>query len=230
MSQVAWYTYDEEDASDKSGNGFHGTPSGVAWVSGLIGGAGSFSKNNSSKITLPASNAIFTASAPWTIACWFQWSGVHSTNGNHYITFFKDASNPALTLYVNASALIRYIYHNGSTTAIRTIGTATAGVWYHATLTYDGTTYSYYHNGTLADSVTATFSGFGSAAAIIGNYTATATTRWWNGLLDDVRFHSGVMPVEEILAIVNHGRGTAELEPWQRTIQPVARKLILPAA
>ncbi|MCD4728204.1 MAG: LamG domain-containing protein [Pirellulales bacterium] len=222
------------DAADAGGNGYHGTPTDVSFVAGKVRQAGSFNGSTSS-IQLPASNAILTASSSWTTMAWWRSTGPSGVAwAERVCTFHRGAaagSAVAILPRVNTppNLIISYAYHDGASFNHRYItGTKAFNTWYHAALTYDGTTFRFYHNGVLVDSVEDTFSGFGTYPAYLGHYYGVNAGDSLDGTLDDVRIYNEVLPSWKIKAIYNFGKGSEKIEPWQRLIRPTIQRAVQP--
>ncbi len=215
------------DVLDASGNGHHGTPTDVSFVAGKIRQAASFN-GSTSRVQLPASNAIMLASFPWTILVW--WTNRQSTpSSERMIQFHRGASAGGAValqvLTVSSNFRFSYVWHNGSGFVNMLLPTfLTPDVFYFSALSYDGTTFRSYHQGELVDSTIDTFSGFGSFPAFVGHFDGTNPIHGVNGLIDGVRIYGEALPAWEVKDIFDFEKGTEKVEPWQRLIQPVIRR------
>ncbi len=89
----------------------------------------------------------------------------------------------------------------GSTsTLVASAGPLSPGVWTHATAVYDGSEMRLYQDGALIGSVgkTGNITSDASLGAWIGSNPPNATSRPWDGQIDDLRIYDRVLTDVEI--------------------------------
>ncbi len=95
--------------------------------------------------------------------------------------------------------------------------TVTAGKWYHAAVTYDGTTVRLYINGVEdANWPEASMSAPSADTYQIGCHYSGF--RHFDGVLDDVRVYSRALCADEVAAVYQNGR-TVRIVGW-REVDP----------
>lgn len=181
-------------AADSSTNSNNGTlTNGPTWTTGQIGGAVSFDGTNDYiDLGTVATNDM---DVPFTQSLWAYPTAV----GDSMILMEGQDANGTET-YIQAvnsfGNLVIKVGINGSGTGIQT-GYTAINTWYHIVMTYDGTTLSFYLNGTL----------YGSA-----NYAGSITERANNmrigadkdgtgnftGKVDEVRSYDRVLSSDEV--------------------------------
>ena len=73
----------------------------------------------------------------------------------------------------------------------------TANTWQHLAITKSGTTCNFYLNGDLVNSQYCDIHYSGAQYLVFGSHYAI-TTRYWNGIMDEVAFYNRALPLEEI--------------------------------
>ena len=195
-------------ATDKSGNGNHGTlVGGSNWVAGIIG-SGALSFDSGDGFVEIAHDASLDLPDALTIAAWVNLGdlstyyfvvhkGPSGTAGNNY------PGNFALRTEVNSGRLqLLHQTSEGQTFATYNSDlTVTAGQWHHvaATLVKDGPVNLYIDGvptGTTDPSQT--FGVLNKASVKIGGRTDSYS--FWKGEIDDVQIYNHALTMEEIQA------------------------------
>ena len=208
---VAMWLFDEGDgeiASDSSGNGHDGVFNGnVNWAKGKFGEAllfdGTNAYVNAGEVLLPKNS--------FTVALWVymddaQADWVHVVengsieHGNWYGSFRLEPAAEEGRFYVSLGDGVQSL-DNGANG--QSIGWK-IDKWEHLAVTYNGSKCSIYLNGIEVDSfdtdpdVTA-----GAGTVIIGSLTGTS--RFYNGLVDELAIFDMALNEEDINFIMNKG-------------------------
>jgi hypothetical protein len=220
MSLIAWYKLNG-DANDASGNGRHGTPTSVSWVAGKVGGAAGF--NGMTSLIDVANPGSVLDGKPLTVCAWLSRNG---TSGTIYPRVIDRVYNGQFACYVNESGnslgmAVKGIYSSGDYYGLD--GTVPSdGTPTHVAWVYNGSQILTYINGTLAGTQTANHGLlYASTSAVRIGDRMDGSNRKWKGWIDDLRVYDEVLPAWQIAAIYNNGRGSGELQPWQRLVRPV---------
>lgn len=185
------------DLSGFSNTGTLRTTENVAWVSGKEGQALSLNGWSNRFADVPHSQSLVLPNA-LSISAWVKPNLLHrgtilSKSAGNGFEFWLD-SNGQLEFRLNREK-------NGSTYRLRSNYKYTAGQWFHAAATFDGTTMKIYVNGNLDTS--ATFNPFtigtSSGNLVLG---AMGTNQRMNGAMDEVRLHNRALSLEEIQLLV----------------------------
>ncbi|TAK95166.1 MAG: hypothetical protein EPO07_15715 [Verrucomicrobia bacterium] len=200
----AWWKMDEAGSpatlADSSGNGRNATNTSGTMTTGYISNAVQFT-STSARATWPCAN-----SNQVTVAAWVR---CDTTGGG---SFPRIVDTPAYRMIfrfsssdVNSVGFATFDTTNGDWDS--GAGSISLGTWYHVAATYDRGTLTtppiFYINGVKRNTTTLT-SPSGAAPSLggvgyIGNNAAL--TRWWNGLIDDLRIYNRVLTAGEIIAI-----------------------------
>jgi hypothetical protein len=151
--------------ADSSGQGNNGT----YLYNGVQGNAGKFNTGVAvyggySPMTVGANN-FPTGASPRTISFWVNW--VYSYQ-NPIFSYGSPGDNSSFTIYTNGGG-VEYSGENGSGDFFAS-GGVTGGTWHHVVLTYDGTTFVFYIDGSRAGSSGGTPATVNSGIAYIGSY------------------------------------------------------------
>jgi len=96
-------------------------------------------------------------------------------------------------------------WHDGASVVQEATTTVTAGKWYHAAVTYDGTTVRLYING--VEDGNWPEASMSAPSADTHQIAVEGSVRYFDGVLDEVRLHSRALCAAEILAIYNQTHG-----------------------
>ena len=144
-----------------------------------------------------------------SISAWFKMNSFAASS----TIICKPYSGPPWTspflsfmIRVNNSTTIEFDVGNGSTYSgySQTVTAMTAGTWYHAAMTYNGTTVTSYHNGALkgTNATVAGNIGYTAKPVLIGaDYGASPALDYFNGSISDVRIYSRSLAAVEIESI-----------------------------
>jgi hypothetical protein len=171
----------------------------IAYVAGKLGQAASFN-GTTSKIQTAIDGPL--GAAPRSISCWFKLS---DAGNSAIVSYGTNTATNLFQLSVAGSTLLR-VYTGGAD--IITIAGLSQGPWYHAVVTYDGTTTNLYLDGAPPVS---------SAAAINTTHTDYFSVGYGPaygalaGLADDVVMWSRALTSGEVADLWNSGAGTSTL-------------------
>ncbi len=175
-----------DNFTDVSSNGNNGTNHGTVDVSGQVADAQEW-QTNTDYIRIRTNNWNVSVG---TIQLWARTNGVANDGYHDYL--FGHTTQPAyqnrLQLYLSDQNNGLSVGIGGSHTAATNFYTLSTGVWYFVTLTWDGTNFYAYVNGTLQTNNSYTGLSAISSQADIGNVgNPGSRTEGWNGDLDEAR-------------------------------------------
>jgi len=195
---TGWWKLDEGNgptANDSSGNGNDGTINGATWTTGKFNGALDFDGIDD-YVEIGTNNFNVNAG---TLSLWVRASGFTTS----YSFIFGHSTIPAfanrIQLYTNDLSG-NLDLGLGDSHRLRTdiIGLDT-GVWYHIALTWDGTNYNVYVNGSLlANGAYSGLSSLNPFADIGNNGVASKRTQAWDGIIDEVRIYNRTLSQQEV--------------------------------
>lgn len=207
-----WWKMDETGGagvSDSSGNAFNGTAfNGPTWTSGKIGNAMNFDGSND-YVDLP--NSLAVSSSTGSVSMWiktganfsdaahlFYASPVNTGNGGGaenelHLNFLSDER---LQFYIKGPA------SNGSSDVnLNSAAGYADNAWHHVAVTWDinGSATMYVDGMNVASATHDANSFTGTSVTRLGR-PATAT-RYYNGLMDDVRLYNVALSASQVQAI-----------------------------
>jgi len=194
-------------AADASGNGNHGTLHNMNpasdWVTGKIDGALDFDGNNDYFDVPLLANSVTNL----TFSVWFKSDDGGSVPNNYcaqrFISQPRSNTYSRIAFGLNNGRIGTYWHDGGHNVGIGTT-VITAGIWYHAALTYDGAVIRLYLNGVEEN----TFNESGLTSASNNNFNIgqqISGERRYDGQLDDVRIYERALLAGEVLNIYNTG-------------------------
>lgn len=213
-SLVGHWSFDAVSGStveDSSGNGATGTAAGGgAQVSGKIGSGWSFDGVDDTIPCTHKSNQLLTSGG--TIIAWIKPNSVGEGSGGRIVD--KSTTNTAGAGYsykTNFGSIVTLTVAGGTEVSS---GTIRLGVWSHCAATFDSSgLVTHYINGKVSGTPAASGAASGISttnALTIGN-RSTATTRTFNGVIDEVWIYNRVLNPTEIYqhyrsGVANHGQ------------------------
>ncbi len=177
---------------------------GSEWTTGNVVGGLDFSGTDDfveTNVTSDLADSI-------TMMAWFKSDDAGSIGDDdvaqRFMTQRRLSTSSRLALGINNDRVAVYWY-DGTHVIQEATTTVTAGTWYHAAVTYDGTTVRLYINGVEDGNwPEASMSAPTSDTFQIGcDYSGF---RHFDGVLDDVRLHSRALCAAEISAIYEQTR------------------------
>jgi len=198
---VAYYKL--EDVAD-SIDGNTATNVGTAtFTSGKIGNA--LTLNGSSQaLTLNA--ALLNAYATCSISAWFKLGATGAYQ--RIVSKTDDTTYNQMIRVTNGNKLAGHITTSSEST-ITGGTTLSSGVWYFATLVYDGANINLYLNGSTDATQVAKTGSLKTATETvsIGRDNQGATTEYFSGQLDEVCIWNRALSSTEVTALYNSGSG-----------------------
>ena len=149
-------------------------------------GSVSFNGAGTQSINYAGQTPFSLGTGDFTIEGWVQ---VNSTAGTNFIVDFRNGSTTnSLTIYTGTTSLIYY----DPTVNQLTLGTISAGTWYHFAVSRTGTTLKTFFNGTQITSTTdAQNLAVGSDRPVIGGYGPDPSQSSLNGYVSNLRIVKG---------------------------------------
>ncbi len=208
---ITWLPFEEGTGfttADVSGNGNNGTLQNMlstAWTAGQSGSALSFDGVSS---YVQVSNNLGTN---FTIMCWVKTTQVFQTTDPTYQgtgIIWADIPGAANDFILggtrSAGGVDRLSFFvGGSETSLGGTQEISTGQWTHLAVTRDGVSgiFKIYVNGTLDGTATGA-TGLLNANPIVAIGGNVGDSRYFSGLIDDVRFYSRVLTVAEIATVL----------------------------
>lgn len=195
----AWWPFNG-NANDETGNNNNGTVNGATLANDRNNNANSaYSFDGASNsITIPDNDSLSFFNNQFTFSFWMNWNananqelailgkrGTQTSNFEYYIGKFSPTST-------NPNCIMPHTWNLGGTNVYQfpnlQPNTTTAGVWEHYVITADSTISKVYKNGTLLYSSLSPTILMGNSAGnlTIGSGGGWGTTRWMDGMLDDI--------------------------------------------
>jgi len=207
-SLLGWWKLDDGaglTAADSSGNDNHGTLTNMAgneWTTGQIDGGLEFDGNNDYVDTPIVNNEITNL----TFAAWFKSDDAGSIGDNYlaqrFVSQSRDSTYSRLAIGINNNRIATY-WHDGGHNVGEGTTTLTSGMWYHAALTYDGSTIRIYLNGNEENSFDESSMTAPSASTTLKIARQISGERSFDGVLDDVRVYGRALSPEEIAELAS---------------------------
>ncbi|MCP4375942.1 MAG: LamG domain-containing protein [bacterium] len=214
---IAHYTFDSGTAADSApdavdhGGALNGTASIGSGVLTLDG--------NSDYVQLEGGGAVQTGATTlqltnWTLATYFKRTGAGTTvlgvSANPLITKGRNAGDSPASININYFLGVRpggqlqgsFELANGSDIDLTGATAIVNDQWYHAAMTYDGTTMKLYLDGVLDASQT--FSAAAASASTMyaaigsGLTQSGAALGFFDGQMDDVRIYDNALELSDI--------------------------------
>ncbi len=178
---------------------------------GRPGGFGSLSFNgtNSSLQTTTAAGDKFRASGitTLTICAWINANTINATG--HFVVALRDSGSSGWILQVidSGGKIIRF-GALGSSNIDSTAGVIATGAWYHIAIVWvNSSSVRFFVNGQFVNAGGSTTISTGSTGTpVVLGKSFSGTTRYFDGLMDDVRIHNATFSDADIRAIFEDSR------------------------
>jgi parallel beta-helix repeat protein len=194
---IGYWKFDEgtgTTAYDSSGNNNDGTIYGATWTSGKIGNALQF--DGIDDYVLCGSNSLPTGNAPRTVSLWFKAFDIPSDRNTILAAYGQPYAYDVFYLVIIGETKKVYVGMWGGGDTPSTSTSIQAGIWYHVTVTYDGTTARIYLNGIEEGSSLRSF-----ATTLTDFYiTDYWPGHYFNGIIDEVKVYNRSLSAEEVWA------------------------------
>jgi hypothetical protein len=166
-------------------------------------GTGSIEFDGNSDYLLGSENPtdVLSVTNAFTAECWFYQTSTAGT-GNLQHTLIShwnnSTGNKAFTMGISGTSMILYVSNDGSTNNISgaTGGTVSNNVWNHVALTWDGTNYRVFLNGTAVITQANSSPPYASNEVIqIGmskSGGSGSANMFYQGYMDDIRITNGI--------------------------------------
>ncbi len=204
---IGHWTFDDGTGADSSGNGNDGAVNGAVPDAGRIG-AGSLDFDGAND-HVDAGN-IDVPGNEFTLSAWVNSDNLQNCGRNADCRIASKATGTSTedhffmlsTFKSSGSVKLRFrLKIAGSTqTLIASSGTLNTGVWHHVAATYDGIEMKLFLDGVDVGSlaVSGTISVDPTVPFWIGGSPLVATSKPWDGTIDDVRLYNRALSAAEI--------------------------------
>src|SRR5581483_2219136 len=146
-------------------------------------------------------SATLAGGASRSVSLWFKAASNTGTKGIFQWASSLSDTTPFMLIQDDAGTLKFYTYGAGGVPGyFDTSKTITTDTWYHVVMTFDGTTWKSYVNGSQSGTATAGAGG-NSASVYIGN----GYNGYFNGQIDDVRVYNYALTPAQVKTIMNDG-------------------------
>jgi regulation of enolase protein 1 (concanavalin A-like superfamily) len=182
---------------DSSGVGVSGTLTNGTWTSGRYGQGLSFGGNG--QVTI----GDVDFNGPFTVMTWLQARSVHTSDCGAVVMKSYDYG-----IEICYGKLYAGVGANGtwSGAVLVPLTTADLNTWKHAAITYDGTSLSFYVDGTLKGTQNGTHVSTNNPLEF-GRWNPP-TSEYWDGLIDEVRLYNKALTQSEIQSAMNTAIGS----------------------
>jgi hypothetical protein len=201
---VASYSFNEgtgSTVSDSSGKGNNGTITGATWsTSGKYGKALSFN-GTSNYVSVPDATPLELTNG-MTLEAWVNPS---TLSGWRTILLKEQSGNLTYALYANTDGNVpsgeMYV---GANTDIRGSAQLPLNTWSHVAVTYNGSVFKFFLNGTeiFSKNISGSMSVSNGQLRIGGN---TIWGEYFKGMIDEIRIYNKDLSQSEIQSDMNTG-------------------------
>jgi hypothetical protein len=205
-------------AVDKSGNGFDFTSvNSVLSTAGKVGNARDFIKANQTHLLGGSTSSLLEfGGADWSVQFWLNLTGPLPTTATNATIIARNVSNTgafqasefSVALFFNAG-VTNLVVSGANGVAFTQFGSLLASTWHHIVLTNNGTTVSYYRDGSLISTGTRTGTWLtGARYTVIGTpNTNSMATQTIDAKIDELGKWNRTLSANEVSALYNNGNG-----------------------
>ncbi|MBN1361808.1 MAG: discoidin domain-containing protein [Sedimentisphaerales bacterium] len=208
-SLVGWWTLDEMSgttAADSSPNGNDGTLQGdPEWVEGVLGGALDLDGNGD--YVNCGNDAVFNITEQVTLAAWVNTRDMGNSQDNPWVG--KGDTAYMLKGFRTGYDIEFFIYDSTWNSAHYITDDSFNGTWHHVAGTFDGSELKIYVDGTVGATLAHAGTINSVAYSINIGRNSQNTTRYYDGMIDDVRIYSQALTEAEIQAVMTGGANPA---------------------
>lgn len=188
---VAYYTMDNLNLIDNSGNNNNGINYGATLATGISGNALSF--NGTSNYIDCGNITSLNSLSEITVSCW-----VYSTNfAQDAMLVMKNMVNTVWEMYLEVPANV-WKWRGGGTGNNMTYSLPSNNNWHHLLVTQSGINAIMYMNGNAVKANTADALGTSSNPVNIGRFADSGGSYYFNGLIDEVRIYNRALSAAEV--------------------------------
>ena len=211
--EVAYYSFEAQDAHDDSNNGHDGTPTnGAAWTSESKVGNYAFQFDGIDDYISIPDNQDLDINGTLSLAAWIYPAVIAGDNrGIINKGQARGTQNQDYRITLNDKGHIEFVCGRGTpggTEAGAVTGTViiNPAEWTHVAATYEAGIVRIYVNGILDTEGTGFVATPNDMPLAIGAEfdSLTATKNWFNGRIDDVRVYNNVLSDTEILELFEY--------------------------
>jgi hypothetical protein len=198
---ISWWK-GENNAND-SADSNHGTlMNGTTFDTGMVGQAFKFDGvDDYVQIVAPAGLPV--GNAPRSMDLWFRTPRNPTSQTENALVQYGSPSNGQMFGLITSGNCPGKLYFYGHSADLCGTTTILPDTWYHAVVTYDGTTLSLYLNGNLESQAPMTLNTVIDANGLTIGYRVGGAL--WQGLIDEVEVFNRALSAEEIAAIYSAG-------------------------
>lgn len=204
---LLYYTFENGSGTvvtDSSGNGFDlDTVSSPTWVTGRVGTyAMSFDKSLG-QYAVRSDDPLLDITGNLTIAAWIFLDS--TTKENIIIAKGDGAIAFNYNFGVNTSAKLK-LY--GTSPHFVSTATISTGVWTHVAVVFNGSTATFYKNGSPVDSPSGALGSANNGDLVVGWNIYNPDPSYFDGDIDEIRVYTTALSDSDILAIYNADQTT----------------------
>ncbi|MDD5547781.1 MAG: prepilin-type N-terminal cleavage/methylation domain-containing protein [Candidatus Pacebacteria bacterium] len=209
-SLIGYWTFDEGSGTtvyDVSGIGNNLTFASVPVWTDFSKQRGALDFDGSNDSVNKASPSVSLSTNKITMAAWVYIEGHGTSDGADNNIFSIQDSYDYYKLgwnYTGNYAFVQTDYTDNSATSLHSVSAVTDGTgnWYHIAATYNGSAVTIYINGAY-DNSTAQTKTLRSVTNTMSVGSLINSTRFFNGIIDEMRLYNRALSAAEILALYN---------------------------
>jgi hypothetical protein len=199
---VSWWPADGNPA-DLTGGNAGVLKNGATFAAGEVRNAFSLDGSNDF-VQVSAPSGLPVGNSARTIDFWFQTPVNLTTSTESSLVQYGTASAGEMFGLITSQNAPGKLYFYGNSADLAGTTTIQPNTWYHAAVTYDGTTVKLYLNGQLEASAARTLNTVIDGNGLTFGFRPDSNAHW-TGLIDEVEIFSRALSASEILAIYNAG-------------------------
>ncbi len=196
------------NANDVSGNNLNGTNNGATLTTDRFGNANSaYSFNGTSSYISVADNNLLDFTNQYSISGWLYATATSgNSNSRTIISKARNTTQTGLTLTLDNLQSYKIASDNTDASGPHLIFSSTIptlDTWYHAVVTYDGTTLKIYVNGVLANSIAYTINLVNSTHELDFGSQRISLNDYFAGKIDDIRLYNRALADCDVDSLFN---------------------------
>ena len=203
---LLWYRPLDADTHDYSTNINDGIANGATQTWGKVSGAYTFN-GQSDYINVPDSTSLNPVSG-LTIQAWVKWKSIPSSSLNRSSLVNKDGDGQYRLQHKQDNSAFEFAVSTSKTSyRVRSTTQPQINTWYHVVGTYDGILLRIYINGTLENTLPASWPLITSTSPLSIGKRSNLNDRYFNGNIDEVAIWNRPLSSQEIQVLYNSGNG-----------------------